>query len=108
MALVARALAKYLPDFEFTLPSGGASVWVRGPDWVDSAELALIAREHGVLIEAGEAFFMNPPYPCPYFRLRLSSIAAEQISEGIKALGLAMDALARARGTPRRKLQLLA
>jgi hypothetical protein len=40
--------------------------------------------------------------------LRLSSIAAEQISEGIKALGLAMDALARARGTPRRKLQLLA
>jgi GntR family transcriptional regulator/MocR family aminotransferase len=75
---------------------------------VDSAELALIAREHGVLIEAGEAFFMKPPYPCPYFRLRLSSIAAEQISEGIKALGLAMDALARARGTPRRKLQLLA
>lgn len=108
MALVARALAKYLSDFEFTLPSGGASVWVRGPDWVDSAELALIAREHGVLIEAGEAFFMKPPYPCPYFRLRLSSIASEQISEGIKALGLAMDALARARGTPRRKLQLLA
>lgn len=96
MALVARDLVKYLPDCEFTLPSGGASVWVRAPGWVDSAELALIAREHGVLIEAGEAFFMNPPYPCPYFRLRLSSIAAEQISEGIKALGLAMDALARA------------
>ena len=32
----------------------------------------------------------------------------QRVSEGIKALGLAMDALARARGTPRRKLQLLA
>ena len=102
MALVARALRSHLPDFEFTLPSGGASVWVRAPAWVDSAELALIARNHGVLIEAGEAFFMHPPYPCSYFRLRLSSIAAEQIGPGIKALGLAVDELARARGAPRR------
>jgi GntR family transcriptional regulator/MocR family aminotransferase len=45
---------------------------------------------------------MHPPYPCSYFRLRLSSIAAEQIGPGIKALGLAVDELARARGAPRR------
>ena len=102
MALVARALRTHLPEFDFTLPSGGASVWVRAPAWMDSSELALIARNHGVLIEAGEVFFMHPPYPCPYFRLRLSSIAAEQIAPGIKALGLAVDELARARGAPRR------
>ena len=102
MALVAQALTTCLPDFEFTLPSGGASVWVRAPAWVDSGELALIARSHGVLIEAGEVFFMSPPYPCPYFRLRLSSINAEQIGAGIKALSLAVDELARARGAPRR------
>ena len=102
MALVARALRSHLPEFEFTLPSGGASVWVRAPVWVDSAELALVARNHGVLIEAGEVFFMHPPYPCSYFRLRLSSIAAEQIAPGIKALGLAVDELAQARGAPRR------
>jgi GntR family transcriptional regulator/MocR family aminotransferase len=71
MSMVARALQQYLPDFQFTLPSGGASVWVRAPDWADSSELALIARKHGVLIEAGDVFFMHPPYPCPYFRLRL-------------------------------------
>jgi len=99
---VARALRTHLPEFDFTLPSGGASVWVRAPAWMDSSELALIARNHGVLIEAGEVFFMHPPYPCPYFRLRLSSIAAEQIAPGIKALGLAVDELARARGAPRR------
>ena len=102
MALVARTLQQYLPDFQFTLPSGGASVWVRAPAWVDSSELALIARKHGVLIEAGDVFFMNPPYPCPYFRLRLSSIAAEQIAPGIKALGAAVDELALARGAPKR------
>jgi GntR family transcriptional regulator/MocR family aminotransferase len=102
MALVARALQQYLPDFQFTLPSGGASVWVRAPAWVDSSELALIARKHGVLIEAGDVFFMHPPYPCPYFRLRLSSIAAEQIAPGIKALGAAVDELAIARGAPKR------
>jgi hypothetical protein len=47
-------------------------------------------------------FFMHPPYPCPYFRLRLSSIAAEQIVPGIKALGAAVDELAIARGAPKR------
>jgi len=103
MALVARALAQYLPDFEFQLPSGGASVWVRAPDWIDSSELAVMARSHGVLIEAGEVFFINPPYPCPYFRLRLSSIAADQIGEGVRALSLAVDELAQARGTRRQR-----
>lgn len=101
MDLVATALRTYLPEFRFSLPSGGASVWVEAPPWVDSAELALMARPHGVLIESGEVFFMKPPYPCPYFRLRLSSISAELIGEGIRALGLAVDELARARGTRR-------
>ena len=69
--------------------------------WVDAAELASIARGHGVLIEAGDVFFAKPPYPCPFFRLRLSSIAAAQIPAGIRALGLAVDELAQARGEPR-------
>ena len=81
-------------------------MWVRAPDWIDSSELALMARSHGVLIEAGEVFFISPPYPCPYFRLRLSSIAAEQIGEGIRALGMAVDELAQARGTRRRSVLL--
>lgn len=101
MEALAEALRCNLPDFQFELPTGGASVWVRAPDWVDSAELSLMAREHGVLIEAGEVFFMHPPYPCPFFRLRLSSIRVDQIGPGIRALALAVHALARARGVPR-------
>ena len=101
MQALREALCRELPDFQFALPTGGASVWVRAPDWVDTGELALMAREQGVLIEAGEVFFMHPPYPCPYFRLRLSSIGVGQIGPGIRALALAVQALAQARGVPR-------
>ena len=101
LAAAGQALREFLPDFEFTMPQGGASIWVRAPQWVDAGELALIARNHGVLIEAGDVFFAKPPYPCPFFRLRLSSIAALQIPAGVRALALAVDELAQARGEQR-------
>lgn len=102
VSIVIQALRDHLGDFTFSVPKGGASIWVSAPTWVDSSELALIARKHGVLIEAGDVFFSKPSYPCPYFRLRLSSIAASQIEAGIRALGLAVDELARVRGETRK------
>ena len=102
LAVVAQSLREFLPDFAFTIPQGGASLWVRAPAWADAGELGLIARRHGVLIEAGDVFFLQPPYPCPFFRLRLSSIPVAQIPAGVRALALAVDELARARGEPRR------
>ncbi len=101
LGLAALALREHLPDFEFTLPQGGASIWVHAPRWVDASELALLARQQGVLIEAGDIFFSKPPYPCPFFRLRLSSIPAPQVAAGIRALGVAVNELARARGETR-------
>jgi len=101
LALAAQALQEHLPDFEFRMPQGGASLWVQAPAWVDAAELALMARSHGVLIEAGDVFFATPPYPCPFFRLRLSSIGASHIPAGIRALALAVEELAQARGEAR-------
>jgi GntR family transcriptional regulator/MocR family aminotransferase len=94
LALAAQALTEQLPDFTFRLPQGGASIWVCAPAWVDADELALTARGHGVLIEAGSVFFGKPRHPCPYFRLRLSSIATAQIANGIRALALAVKELA--------------
>jgi GntR family transcriptional regulator/MocR family aminotransferase len=99
--LVAQALRTHLPGFAFALPRGGASMWVHCPPWIDGAELASIAQRHGVLIEPGNVFFLQPPYPCPYFRLRLSSIATERIGDGIAALARAVDELAHARGARR-------
>ena len=101
LAAAAEALQRELPDFIFRQPQGGASVWVQAPAWVDAGELALEARRVGVLIEAGDVFFQDPPYPCNYFRLRLSSIAPERIPAGIAALAQAVLSLARARGVPR-------
>ncbi len=106
LATAAQALRQHLPDFGFTLPQGGASIWVCAPAWVDAAELATMAQKRGVLIEAGDVFFKRPPYPCPNFRLRLSSIAAAQIEAGLCALALAVDELAVARGVQRTKVQL--
>jgi GntR family transcriptional regulator / MocR family aminotransferase len=101
LGLAAQALREHLPDFAFDMPQGGASIWVRAPSWVDAAELSAIARTKGVLIEAGDIFFAKPPYPCPYFRLRLSSIPAAQIAAGIQALATAVVELAQARGEAR-------
>ena len=100
LEVLADALRRHLPDFRFRLPQGGASVWVTAPTWIDASELALLAQRHGVLIEPGEVFFLRPPYPCRWFRLRLSSIAATHIDEGIQALARAVDELAQARGAP--------
>ncbi len=102
LAVAEKSMAEFLPDFEFRFPQGGASIWVHAPAWLDSAELALIAQRHGVLIEVGDVFFLKPPYPCPFFRLRLTSIVASQIPAGIRALASAVDELAQARGEPRR------
>lgn len=100
--LAAQSLNVHLPDFEFQMPRGGASIWVRGPAWLDGGELALTARRHGVLIEPGQVFFAAPPYPCPFFRLRLSSIGLTQIDAGLSALSVAVTELAQARGVARK------
>lgn len=97
-ARATQALARHLPEFACTPPRGGASLWVRAPAWVDATELAQAARRHGVLIEPGEVFFAAPPYPCPFFRLRLSSIAPALIEPGVQALARAVGELAVARG----------
>ena len=97
LALAANALRKHMPNFDFVLPEGGASIWVRAPAWVDAAELSLVARNRGVLIEAGGVFFAKPPHPCPFFRLRLSSIPTAQIPAGIQALGQAVEDMVRTR-----------
>lgn len=96
--MAADALTRYLPEFEFTMPAGGASIWVRTPAWVDSAELSAKCRQQGVLIESGDVFFGRQPYPCPFFRLRLSSIPANKIEPGIKAMAKAFRDLAGDRG----------
>ncbi|MFM1856576.1 MAG: hypothetical protein RLZ83_1885, partial [Pseudomonadota bacterium] len=89
IGILVRALQRHLPTFQFQSPDGGSAVWIQAPAWVDSDELARIGAQHGVLIEPGSAFFDCPPRPCPFLRLRLSSIRSDRIEEGVRAMALA-------------------
>jgi GntR family transcriptional regulator/MocR family aminotransferase len=97
MEVAAKALAAHLPEFVCTPAQGGASIWVKTPDWLDGGALSLRARDYGVLIEPGDVFFAQPPRPCPYFRLRLSSIDVGQIEPGIRALREVVGVMGRER-----------
>lgn len=89
LQVVGAALNRHLPQLRFSLPQAGASLWVQMPSGMDGAALAQAARAHGVLVEAGDVFFATPPVPCPYIRLRLSSIPIDHIEPGIRALARA-------------------
>lgn len=93
VALAAQALDAHLPGFAYTMPRGGASIWVRAPAGLDARDLHLAARAQGVLIEPGDVFFASPPQPCPFFRLRLSSIRPGDIAPGVQALARAWRTL---------------
>jgi len=62
---------------------GGSSVWMRGPDGMDTTVLAQNLRSVGVLIEAGAPFFSGPTPPTEFFRLAYSSISPQRITEGV-------------------------
>ena len=76
------ALSRHLPQVTFVPVSGGASCWVRGPDWLDCRELARVAEGRGVLIEPGDVFFMAQSPPRNYFRIGFTSIPADKIEQG--------------------------
>ncbi len=63
---------------------GGSALWLKGPDNLDSRQLAEELMEEGVLIEPGDVFFYPMQEKCPYFRLGFSSLPEERIPEGIK------------------------
>ncbi|MEV0385088.1 PLP-dependent aminotransferase family protein [Nonomuraea sp. NPDC050643] len=49
------ALAEHLPEWTWTRPAGGLSVWARLPG-TDTDRFAVVAREHGVAVAPGSLF----------------------------------------------------
>ncbi|MEM9576407.1 MAG: PLP-dependent aminotransferase family protein [Pseudomonadota bacterium] len=62
---------------------GGSSFWMRGPQDVDTQDLAKRLLPKGVLVEPGHSFFAGPSQPRSYYRLAYSSIPASRIPRGI-------------------------
>ncbi len=83
---VVAALDEHLP-FELPTPTaGGLSVWIDGPDAFDGTRVTELARERGVLVDAGERFYLGPG-PRNQLRVGYNSIALEAIPRGIEILG---------------------
>lgn len=66
---------------------GGTSLWIKGPDGLDSTQFAIDLREDGVLIEPGAPFFHTHRVATPYFRMAYSSVPLEKIDEGVERIG---------------------
>lgn len=66
--------------------NGGSSFWMRGPDGLDAAQLALQLHRKGVIIEPGQPFFAGAEGQSPYYRLAYSSITSVKIPAGIQLI----------------------
>lgn len=88
-ALLAELLGELLPDWSWTLPRGGLTLWARLPRG-DAEELAQVALHHGVLILPGPT--VSPDHGHRDFvRLPLLRDAAT-LEEGIRRLARAWAA----------------
>ncbi|MCW2242147.1 aminotransferase-like domain-containing protein [Azospirillum canadense] len=111
---IAELLPELLPGCRFRRDFGAKSFWIEGPPGLDSRDLVRAARDLGVLIEAGDIFFVDPAesrdlvraardlgvlieagdifFVDPaegrrHFRLGFTSIATHRIEPGLRRLG---------------------
>ncbi|MFH5775436.1 PLP-dependent aminotransferase family protein [Paracoccus sp. NGMCC 1.201697] len=73
---------------------GGSSFWLRVPTGLDSDVLARTLKPQGVLIEPGRPFFRGGEAGAAFYRLAYSSIAAQEIDEGIARIARTCRTLA--------------
>nr|WP_189131805.1 PLP-dependent aminotransferase family protein [Wenjunlia tyrosinilytica] len=84
-ALVA-ALRRTLPRWEFTVPSGGLTLWVR-TDGVSGPRLAVAGERVGVMVASGPRFGVDGAFE-PYLRLPLT-VGEEVSGEAVARLAAA-------------------
>ncbi|MFD1811951.1 PLP-dependent aminotransferase family protein [Rhodococcus gannanensis] len=87
-SIITSATAKYLPaGNQESFPPGGVCIWYRGPEWLDAAELADRALEHGILVADGSRYYLRGTEQKNCLRLGFGSIRQEAIEPGIARLG---------------------
>jgi GntR family transcriptional regulator/MocR family aminotransferase len=84
--IMGAALETHMPASARIPAFGGTSFWVKGPQSLDSEELAQAAAREGILIEPGRINFGRAEAPRNFFRLAFSSIDDKKIEPGIKLL----------------------
>ncbi len=85
-----RASKKYLRGASFNQPNGGLNLWIKLPEEVDSGILYEKCKEKKVLITPGSVFLTGSEGD-RYIRISFAGVAAPAITEGIAAIGNAME-----------------
>ncbi|WP_370970230.1 PLP-dependent aminotransferase family protein [Amycolatopsis sp. cg9] len=91
---LAGAVHQHLPDWTFTLPKGGLSLWSRMPEPV-SSRLAVAAASHGVQVAPGSRFGVHGGLE-RWIRLPFS-LPPETMEQAVRRLSTAEASV---RGTP--------
>jgi 2-aminoadipate transaminase len=86
-----KALDEYFPaDAHFTRPSGGLFVWAELPRRIDTRELLLEAVQERVAFVPGQGFHPDNG-GTNTMRLNFSNVPPEQLREGVRRLGHAIQ-----------------
>jgi DNA-binding transcriptional MocR family regulator len=79
---------KELPQgSEFTRPRGGMNLWVKLPDYMDAADLAIRASRENVSFLPGKYFAVSRPQPSS-LRLCFAGLEPHKIAWGMQVLGM--------------------
>ena len=88
------AIKRYLPgEVRLDPPQGGLFIWLQLPEKLSSEKLLSLAREEGVTFVPGNGFFPDAIGGKNWLRLNFVAQAPDQIEEGIKRLGRAIQRL---------------
>ena len=86
-------IENYFPEnVEYTKPEGGMFLWVTLPEGLSSMDLFELAINENVAFVPGQAFYVDGS-GMNSLRLNFSNSNDEQIEEGIKRLGNAINEL---------------
>src|SRR5947209_1001422 len=81
------ALSQYMPsDVRWTHPVGGFFIWLSLPETIFAQDVKRMALQEGVLLAAGEGFFVNPSAGQHNLRLAYSCATTDDIETGIRIL----------------------
>lgn len=88
---MATAVARYLPDAQTSAPDGGFFFSITLPDGANAAGLVARAKDQGLILTPGQAFFADPDDgPAPdgerFVRLPFCAVTPAQIDEGVRRL----------------------
>ena len=83
-AAASAALAAFLPDWTWTAPAGGLTIWARRPGEADSSGFAQAALRRGVAVVPGRLLSVSAD-PSPWLRLAFT-LHPDDLTTAIKTL----------------------